>query len=113
MIELCREAGLPEPAFEQRSGFFVVTLCRDWLTSDVLAEMSLNERQKQAVDYLKKHGKISNPDYQQLNETTKKTATRDLADMKNRKIVDQVGSRGPGVHYVLRRKGAKMGTMGT
>jgi hypothetical protein len=113
MIELCREAGLPEPAFEQRSGFFVVTLCRDWLTSDVLAEMGLNERQKQAVDYLKIHGKISNPDYQQVAETTKKTATRDLADLKNRKIVDQVGSRGPGVHYVLRRKGAKMGTMGT
>ena len=33
MIELCREAGLPEPQFEQRSGFFVVTLWRDWLTT--------------------------------------------------------------------------------
>ncbi len=40
-------------------------------------------------------------------------ATRDLADLKNRKIVNQVGNRGLGVHYVLRRKGAKMGTMGT
>ncbi len=28
--------------------------------------------------------------------------TRDLADLKNRKIVDQVGNRGLGVHY--RRK---------
>jgi ATP-dependent DNA helicase RecG len=40
-------------------------------------------------------------------------ATRDLADLKNRKIVDQVGSRGPGVHYVLWRKGDKMETTGT
>ncbi len=28
MIDLCREAGLPEPQFEQRSGSFVITLWR-------------------------------------------------------------------------------------
>ena len=37
MIELCRDAGLPEPQFEQRSGSFVITLWRDWLTMEVLA----------------------------------------------------------------------------
>ena len=37
MIELCRSAGLPEPQFEQSSGSFVITLWRDWLTSEVLA----------------------------------------------------------------------------
>jgi ATP-dependent DNA helicase RecG len=113
MIALCREAGLPEPSFEQRSGFFVVTLWRDWLTEDVLAGLGLNDRQKQAITYLKTHGRISNPEYQQLTKTTKKTATRDCVDLKNRKIVVQIGSRGPGVHYVLARNGAIIGTMGT
>lgn len=46
MIALCREAGLPEPDFEQRGDQFVVTLWRDWLTEALLAALVVNERQK-------------------------------------------------------------------
>lgn len=42
MIELCREAGLPEPVFELRAGSFVITLWRDWLTDEALAGLGLN-----------------------------------------------------------------------
>ncbi len=113
MIELCKDAGLPEPQFEQRHGFFVATLWRDWLTDKVIAELGLNERQQQAISYLKTHGKISNTEYQQVAHSIKKTATRDLNDLKNKGIVEQMGSRGAGVHYVLARKGDIMGTKGT
>lgn len=36
-------------------------------------------------------------------------ATRDLNGMKE-SVVDQVGRRGPGVHYILRNKRDIMGT---
>ncbi len=113
MIERCNQAGLPAPDFEERAGQFVTTLWRDWLTDNIIERLELNDRQKQAIAYLKRHRRISNPEYQQLTKATKKTATRDLTDLKKRKIVDQVGTRGPGVHYILRRKGDIMGTMGT
>ena len=103
MIELCREAGLPEPGFELRAGSFVITLWRDWLTDDVLAGLGLNERQIQAVAHVKRHGKISNADYQQLAETTRKTAARDLDGLVVKDVFQRVGEK-RGSHYVLTGK---------
>jgi hypothetical protein len=54
----CREANLPEPDFEQRQGFFVLTLWHGWLTDEVLAGFHLNERQLQTIAYLKSTGVI-------------------------------------------------------
>ena len=110
MMELCQEASLPEPDFEQRAGSFVITLWRDWLTGEVLAGLHLNERQRQALAYLKTHGKISNTEYQEVAKAIKKTATRDLNELKEKGIVEQRGNRGPGVHYVLAKKGDIKGT---
>ncbi len=105
MISLCREAGLPEPEFEQRQGSFVVTFWRDWLTDEVLADFNLNERQLKAIAYIKTHGNISNTEYQQVSHANKKTATRDLFILKEKCLIRQIGSRGPGVHYVFGKKG--------
>jgi len=103
MIELCREATLPEPGFELRAGSFVITLWRDWLTDDVLAGLGLNERQVQAVAHVKRHGKISNSDYQQLAETTRKTAARDLDGLVVKGVFQRVGEK-RGSHYMLAGK---------
>ena len=113
MIADCREAGLPEPDFEQHGPHFVTTLWRDWLTGDAMGKLGLNERQKLAIAYIKTHRRISNPEYQQLTKATKKTATRDLVALAKSAIVKQVGTRGPGVHYVLARSRDTIGTMGT
>ena len=110
IIERCMELGLPSPYFEERAGIFVTTLWRDWLTDKVLAVFDLNERQKKAVFYLKTRRRISNSDYQEVTNCIKKTATRDLKDLKDKGIIRQVGQRGPGVHYVI---SAKRDTMGT
>jgi predicted HTH transcriptional regulator len=113
MVELCIEAGLPSPDFDLRQGSFVLTLWRDWLTDEAVAGLNLNARQLLALTFLKTNRRISNPDYQKLAKTTKKTATRDLADLKEKGIVEQRGSHGPGVHYVLAGKRDRKGTMGT
>ncbi|HKZ78892.1 MAG TPA: ATP-binding protein [Pyrinomonadaceae bacterium] len=113
MIALCRAAGLPEPDFEQRAGSFIVKLWRDWLTDEVLAQLHLNDRQLRAIAHVKNRGRISNTEYQQLTGAIKKTTTRDLNDLVEKSIVQRVGIRGPGVHYVLTRRRDIKGTLGT
>jgi predicted HTH transcriptional regulator len=113
MIRESLESALPEPDFAQRGGEFTVVLWRDWLTDEVLAGFDLNERQRQAITYVKAHGSISNSEYQQVASTNKKTATRDLGDMKTKGIIEQRGERGPNVHYVIAKQGDKMGSLGT
>jgi len=109
MIARCREAGLPEPDFEQRADQFVVTLWRDWLTDKVMAELDLNERQKKIVSYLKANQQITNAEYQSIMSVTRKTAARDLADLVAKDVVMRFGA-GRGVFYVLARKRDKNGT---
>jgi ATP-dependent DNA helicase RecG len=111
MIELCRSAGLPEPQFEQRSGSFVITLWRDWLTSEVLAGHNLNERQLKAINYLKIHERITNSQYQEEFSVAKRTASLDLAELVAVGLIEKVGSTGKGVYYQL-AKGASKGQKG-
>jgi predicted HTH transcriptional regulator len=105
MIDLCREAGLPEPQFEQRSGSFVITLWRDWLTAEVLAELDLNNRQVQAVEYVKSHERITNAEYQRVTGSPQRTATRDLNELVQKGVLELEG-KGRGAQYRLLHKRA-------
>ncbi|GBE04053.1 hypothetical protein BMS3Abin09_00978 [bacterium BMS3Abin09] len=103
MIELCREAGLPEPEFEQRSGSFVITLWRDWLTPELLAGYNLNERQMKAVAHIKGTRRITNSEYQKLTGVIRKTAARDLDDLVEKGILERMGEK-RGSYYILAGK---------
>jgi ATP-dependent DNA helicase RecG len=105
MIADCRQAGLPEPDFEQRGPHFVVTLWRDWLTGKVLAGFNLNARQLKAVDYIKFHGRITNANYQRVVGCPQRTATRDLNELAQKGIVKLEG-KGRGAKYRFLRKRA-------
>lgn len=48
-----------------------------------------------------------------MTHAIKKTATRDLNALKEKGLIEQIGIRGPGVHYVLAKKGDIMRTMET
>jgi ATP-dependent DNA helicase RecG len=112
MIGLCKGAGLPEPQFEQRNGFFVVTLWRDWLTDRIMAGLGLNERQKQAVVYLKSRGSITNREYQTIVGTTRATTKRDLEDLGSKGVVRLKGS-GRGSYYEILKKRLINGSNGS
>lgn len=101
MIELCREAALPEPSFELRAGSFVITLWRDWLTDEVLAGYGLNDRQLQAIAYLKTNNSITNAEYQRVTGATSKTSVRDLGSLVEKSIVERRGEK-RATHYVLK-----------
>lgn len=106
MIELCREAALPEPDFELRAGSFVITLWRDWLTARVLAELALNNRQKQAMIVTRSVGRITNADYQQVTGASRPTAIRDLADLVAKGVFARRGEA-RGAYYVIGGKRLK------
>ena len=82
----------------------MVTLWRDWLTSEVMAELRLNSRQQQALEHLKTHSRITNSDYQEAMGVSRATATRDLDVLVARGILERVGTTGRGTHYVLTKK---------
>ena len=104
VISNCRDAGLPAPVFEQRGDQFTVTLFRDWLTPGALADLGLNDRQRTAVLFMKRAGRISNTGYQAVTGSARKTASRDLDELVAKGVIRKVGLRGRGVHYVLNRK---------
>jgi predicted HTH transcriptional regulator len=112
MIERCGEAGLPPPDFEERAGQFVTTLWREWLTTNVITSMDLNGRQQVAIAKLKIAGRISNGEYRLLTGSIKKTATRDLDDLVNKKVLIKIGRTGRGTYYILAEKGTKRGQRG-
>lgn len=111
MIRESLAHALPEPDFAQRGGEFTITVWRDWLTDRVLAGFHLNERQLQAVGYLKTHRVITNSSYQSELKASKRTASRDLEEMVAKGILEKVGTTGKGVHYRL-GKGAAKGPTG-
>lgn len=104
MIQLCRDAGLPEPDFIQQGGQFVTTIWRDWLADAVLEGLDLNERQKKAVAYVKTTGRITNREYQQLTGAIPRTSARDLEELVRKGILRKMGATGRASHYVLGRK---------
>jgi ATP-dependent DNA helicase RecG len=75
----------------------------------------LNERQKGAIGYLRRNDRITNTEYQEINRTTKKTATRDLQELVGLGILIKSGRTGRGVYYSLNPtyKGDKRGQKGT
>lgn len=113
MIQLCRDAGLPEPEFAPRGAFFVTTIWRDWLTNKILSGLNLNDRQRAAVAFVKVHHRIGNIEHQQLTKAIKKTATRDLDGLVQEGVFRKVGRTGRGTYYVLARQGDIKGTKGT
>lgn len=113
MIEQCREAGLPEPDFEQRQGSFVNTLWRDWLTENVMDQLGLNKLEREVVVFVKSNMQISNQVYRDAFDVSKPTATRHLDSFVKKGILQRIGSTGKGTYYILKKKGLTKGSKGS
>jgi ATP-dependent DNA helicase RecG len=104
MINACKNHGIPEPSFEEAFGGFLVIFRKDVYTQEYLQQMGLNERQIKVITYVKENGKITNKKYQQIANTTKKTASRDLMDLVEKGIFQQIGTTGKGTFYTLKKE---------
>lgn len=107
MINLCLKEGLPEPEFEDTGTSIIVTIRKSKLTPELLENLGLNERQKNAIEYVKKKGSITNKEYQKINNVSKQTATRDLVSLFKKNIFLKYGVTGKGTYYVLAERAHK------
>jgi len=97
----CEKAHIPAPTFEEKFGGFLVTFRKDQYTDYNLKKMGLNERQIKALAHIKKTGRITNTEYQEITNSIKRTASRDLKELVNKKIIQQIGITGRGTEYIL------------
>lgn len=102
IMDSLKEANLPEPEFKEEFSGFSLYMRKDYYTEGRLKEMEFNDRQIKAVMYVKEKGKITNKEYQELNGVTKKTASRDLGVLTDKRILGKVGSTGKGTYYIMK-----------
>jgi ATP-dependent DNA helicase RecG len=102
IVEELQTSGLPYPQFLSESNHFRLTLYRDIFNEEFIRKLELSERQLKAIFYLKEHGHITNTDYQSLVGISKRTATRELNELKNKGIVTAEGKTGRGTIYRLK-----------
>lgn len=104
MQKLCSLAGIPAPNFEEYQSGFLVEFSQDIYTEEYLRNLGLNERQINAVAYVKEKGEISNKDYRKLSGLSDEGARKDLNELVEKNILDSRG-KGRNTHYILKRVG--------
>ena len=100
IIDVCKQAELPEPQLIERDGGFLVTLFKNNLDVEQLVKAGLNPRQLKAVQYVKEKGKITNKEYQEINSIAKPSATRDLSGLVTKGVFANKG-KGAGSFYEI------------
>ena len=101
MLNYCLKARIPAPNYSFEGSDFLVEFRKDIYNDEYFTGLGLNERQIKAVLYVKEKGKITNSDYQEINEIAERTASRDLADLVSKKILINSGLKGAGAFYTL------------
>jgi len=100
MREAMKEWKLPEPTFEENTGYFVIKFIGPYQGTVIKYKEELNERQKKALEHIKVYGKITSMDYRKLCLVVKDTANRDLVDLIKKRIIKKEGI-GRAVFYRL------------
>ena len=101
MTELCVAEGLPKPSYLVEASDFWVTFKKDIYNAEYLEALGLNSRQVKAVLLAKEKGKITNSDYQALNDVSRETATRDIKELTGKNLFKSSGQKGAGAFYTL------------
>ena len=61
----------------------------------------MNERQIKAVLYAKEKGKITNSEYQEINQCSRNTASSELNELVNKSIFQSSDVKGAGSFYQI------------
>lgn len=101
IIQDLKSQGLPEPEFKEEMGGFSVYFRKDIYTEEYLRKLGLNKRQIKAVFYVKEKRKITNKEYQKINNCFRNTATNDLKELVVKGILKESGKKGKGSYYEI------------
>lgn len=99
IINECKKSGIPEPVFTYDSSDIYVEFRKDIYNEKYLKTLDLNDRQVKAVMYIKDKGKITNKEYQEHFNVARNTATRDLTDLVDKRILKSSDAKGAGSFY--------------
>jgi len=58
-----------------------------------LQKLGLNDRQIKAVLYVKEKGRITNSEYQEINEISDRTASRELEVLSKLSVFQKIGNK--------------------
>jgi ATP-dependent DNA helicase RecG len=104
IIKECKQAGIPKPIFIYDSSDISVEFRKDIYNEKHLQSLNINSRQVRAVLYVKAKGKITSSDYQKINDTSDRTASRDLENLVSINIFKRIGKK-RGAYYELENGG--------
>ncbi|MBN8703401.1 MAG: putative DNA binding domain-containing protein [Bacteroidetes bacterium] len=119
IMDACEKSKLPMPEIKEAEGGFYVIFRRpkeNIYNPSFENAVSLNEpftkhyntpeplknRQVEVINYVKKHSRITNSEYQALFNVSHRTAARELSDLITKNILNRVGVTGKGTFYVLK-----------
>ncbi len=102
IIDACKKSGIQVPRFEEKYGGFSITFTKNVSSEERLVAQGLNEKQIRAVSYIKGKGEITNSEYQKLNAVSKRAASLELNELREKGIIDRIGKGGRGTHYILK-----------
>ncbi len=106
VIDEMRQNDLPEPNFQNLSGGFEVTLFgpgksfEKEIEKEKFHRLEINERQKRAIEYLKKEKRITRQIYSQINNIGDTYAKKELKELIQKKVIKRIGE-GKNTYYVL------------
>ena len=104
MKNYMRKSGLRDPDFIFTESFFRIVLYnKKGKKEPIKEERDLNERQKKAIDYLKRNKTIKSQTYEEINKVSHGTAVNELNEMKDFNFIEKVGAY-RGAYYILKRR---------
>jgi len=101
ITEQCTSAGLPMPVITNKGSDFWITFRKDIYNTVDLGMLGLTERQIKAVLYAKEKGKITNSEYQKINQCSRNTASSELNDLVEKSIFQSSDAKGAGSFYQI------------
>ena len=81
MRNQCVEANIPVPTVSAKGHDFWIVFRKDIYYPEYLKGLGLNDRQIKAVLYVKEKGKITNKEYQEINQISRQMATNELHNL--------------------------------
>jgi ATP-dependent DNA helicase RecG len=99
IIRACEAAGLPIPQLSAEMGMFIVRFEKPAVRFEPAESPILSERQREAVDYVQKHGRITMAEYRALAQLGKRQAQKDLKVLVDSGVLVRKGT-GRATYYI-------------
>ena len=100
IVDLCKEAGLPEPEYVENSGGIRIVFYKDRFNPSELKHYNLNDRQLKTIDLIKRNKKITSAEFEKIFSVSRSTANRNLKQLVDFGLLVIIGE-GKGVVFQL------------